>query len=268
LVAGEFFNFDGNSIHCMGRFDGKVVLVTGGSRSIGRACAIEFAKEGADLAVNYADNVQAAEEAIKAIRAVGRECRAYRADVANSSQVNSMVETIINDFGKIDVLLNNAGILRRTPFLKISEIEWDSIVDTNLKGFFLVGQAVARHMVERQSGAIVNMSSAGQELALNNLSHYCAAKAGVSGLTRSMALELAPYGIRVNAVAPGNIETDMNRKDFADADFRERRLARIPLKIIGKPEDITKAVLFLASDDARLSTGRTIYLDAGANIYT
>jgi len=248
------------------KFVGKVALVTGGSRGIGRACALELAKGGADLAVNYHNSQIDAESTVKEIRAFGRNSKAYKADTSSSSQVNSMVDSVVNDFGRIDILVNNAGVLKRSPYLEISEEDWDFVLNTNLKGYFLVGQAVAKVMISRGGGVIVNISSNAEELPLQNLAHYSVAKAGVGMLTKSMALELAPSKIRVVAVAPGLIETDINRKDIADAAFRERRLAKIPLKIIGKPEDVAKMVAFVASDDARLATGHTMFIDAGSTI--
>ena len=171
--------------------------------------------------------------------------------------------------GPVDLLVNNAGVLKRTSFLEIEEREWDAIVDTNLKGAFLVGQAVARQMVERKlEGAIVNVGSTAQAAAAPNLTHYAVSKAGVAMLTRQMALELAPHRIRVNAVAPGLIETDINRKDIADPEFRQRRLARIPLGIVGVPEDVVGAVVYLAANaEARLVTGASFFLDAGQTIW-
>jgi NAD(P)-dependent dehydrogenase (short-subunit alcohol dehydrogenase family) len=252
----------------MGRLEGKVAFVTGGSRGIGRACALALAKEGADLAVSYFRNRIAAGEVVAMIEKFGRRAKAYQADTSEPSQVESMVKEALKDYGKIDILLNNAGVLKRSPFLEIGEEEWDRIIGTDLKGYFLVGQAVAKHMVERRSGVVINISSANQQLAALNLTHYCVAKAGVAMLTKCMALELSPYNVRVNAIAPGLIETDLNRGELADREFRNRRLARIPLKIIGNPEDITGAVIFLASEDARLSTGQTLFLDAGANIWS
>jgi NAD(P)-dependent dehydrogenase (short-subunit alcohol dehydrogenase family) len=250
----------------MVKFPGKVALVTGGSRGIGKACAIELARQGADIAVNYRSSQVEAESTVQEIQSLGRISRAYKADTSNFSQVTLMIESVVNDFGGIDILVNNAGVLKRSRFLEISQDEWDWVLNTNLKGYFLVGQAVARVMTSRGGGVIVNVSSNTEELPAPNLAHYSVAKAGVGMLTKSMALELAPSKIRVVAVAPGLIETDMNRKDIADSSFRERRLARIPLKIIGKPEDVAKMVAFVASDDARLATGHTIFIDAGSNI--
>lgn len=250
----------------MGKFSDRIVLVTGASRGIGRACALEFAREGADVAVNYNKSQPEAEETVREIQELGRVSRKYNADTTSFSQVASMVQAVVNDFGKIDVLVNNAGILKRSPFLEISEDEWDRVLDTNLKGCFLVGQAVAKVMASKGRGVIVNMSSSREEKPATNMTHYSVSKAGIGMLTKSMALELAPRGIRVVAVAPGLIETDLNRRDIADPVFRESRLERIPLKIIGTPEDVAKVVSFVASDEARLETGHTVFIDAGANI--
>ena len=177
-----------------------------------------------------------------------------------------MVKRVVEEFGRIDVLVNNASIIKRTPFLEITEEEWDEILAVNLKGYFLVGQAVAREMIKRRSGIIINMSSASQEIAGVNLTHYCTAKGGVRLLTKQMALELAPYGIRVNAIAPGLIETDLNREDLMSTEFREYRLNMIPMRVIGTPEDVVGAAVFLASNESRLATGSTIFLDGGQTI--
>jgi len=249
------------------RFAGKTVLVTGGSRGIGRACAIAFAKNGADVAINYIKSEDEAKEVMRAAEDAGVKSQIFRADTSKSSEVGAMVDAVFSGFGKIDILVNNAGVIKRTPFLQISEEEWDWIVKVDLKGYFLVGQTVARHMVEEKiRGSIVNISSNNQERVAANVAHYNVAKAGVAMLTKSMALELAPYGIRVNNVAPGLTETDLNRKDIANREWLEGRMARIPLKIIATPEDVTGAVLFLASDDSKLTTGSTVWTDAGGMV--
>ena len=251
----------------MVRLSGKVALVTGGGRSIGRAIALAFAREGADVAVNYVRDDRAADETAAAVQQAGRRSMTVRADTSAPADVASMVEAVLTRFGVIDVLVNNAAILKRTPFLEITEEEWDQIIDVNLKGYFLVGQSVAREMAKRRSGTIINISSASQELAGINLAHYCTAKGGVRMLTRQMALELAPYSIRVNAIAPGLIETDLNRKDLAQPEFRRYRLGMIPLQLIGTPDDVAAAAVFLASDEeSRLATGSTVFLDGGQTI--
>ena len=250
----------------MWNFSGKKVLVTGGSRGIGRACVIAFAKSGADVAINYNKSEEEALKVMEIARTFSNS-QIFKADTSKFDQVNAMVADVVKYFGKIDILVNNAGVLRRTPFLEITESEWDYIIDVNLKGYFLVSQAVAKQMVEQNTGgAIVNISSNNQERASMLVAHYNASKAGVAMLMKTMANELAPYRIRVNNVAPGLTETDINRKDIANKEWIEGRLSRIPLKLVAKPEDITGAVLFLASDDAKLATGSTVWVDAGATI--
>jgi NAD(P)-dependent dehydrogenase (short-subunit alcohol dehydrogenase family) len=245
----------------------KVALVTGGGRGNGRAIALGLAREGADVAVNYVAHPDAAQDVAREIEGLGRRAAAVRANTADAGEVARMVAEVVERFGRIDILVNNAGVLTRTPFLEIGEEEWDRILDVNLKGYFLVGQAVARRMVARGGGGhIINVSSGNQFDASPNLAHYCASKGGVGMLTKTMALELAPHGIRVNAIAPGLIETDMNRHDIARDDFREARLARIPLRLIGRPEDLVGVAVLLASDDARLITGATFSVDGGSTL--
>lgn len=249
------------------RLKGKVAVVTGSSRSIGRAIALGYAREGAKVVVNYRSDRAAAESAVAEIEGMGSEAVAVRADTSSSSNVAGLMAAAVDRFGRIDILVNNAGILIRTPFLEIEESEWDRILEVNLKGFFLCSQAAAHRMVRQgDGGVIINMSSAGDTLAGKNLTHYCVAKGGVRMLTRQLAFELAPHRIRANAIAPGLIETDLNRHDLAEPEFRDYRLSMIPLGIIGVPEDIVGAAVFLASEDSRMATGATIYLDAGQTI--
>ena len=251
------------------RLASKHALVTGGSRSIGRGIALGLAREGADVAVGYRKSPEDAESAVREIEALGRRATAVRGSTDSPADVERFVAEAYGFLGGLDILVNNAGILKRTPLLEISEAEWDAILDVNLKGYFLVGQAVARRMIaDGTRGAIVNVSSAGQAVAAPNLTHYCVSKAGVEMLTKQMALELAPHKIRVNAIAPGLIETDMNRADIAQDDFRKRRLARIPLGEIGVPDDLVGSVVYLASnDEARLVTGASLFIDAGQTIW-
>jgi NAD(P)-dependent dehydrogenase (short-subunit alcohol dehydrogenase family) len=241
--------------------------VTGASRGIGRAIAEALSAEGAQVAVNYRTGQSKANEVVQAISRHGRKAIAVRADTTLRAEVEPMVESIVKDFGGIDILVNNAGVLKRTPFLQIPEDEWDWVLDANLKGYFLVGQAVAREMVKQGTGGvIINISSDAAKVPGFNLAHYSSSKAGVWMLTQVMAVELAPLKIRVNALGPGLIETDMNRRDLANPEYRELRLARIPLRVIGRPEDVVGGVVFLASDESRLVTGTTIYMDAGESI--
>lgn len=245
------------------RLANKVALVTGGSRGNGRAIAIGFAMEGADVAVNYQSHEEEALSAVEEIRRLGRRAIAVKADCSNAAEVLAMVDKAVGEFSRIDVLVNNAGVLKRTPFLEIPEEEWDWIMDVNLKGYFLVGQAVARQMVEQGGGVIINISSDGAVTPGINVAHYSVSKAGVSHLTRNMALELAGHGIRVNSLCPGLTETDMNRHDIAREEFRNARLSTIPMRMIGKPEDLVGAALYLASDDSRLVTGTQLFVDGG-----
>ena len=251
------------------RLEGRRALVTGGSRSIGRGIALGLGREGADVVVNFKTDRDAAEEVVSSLKELGRRATAVQGSTDSSEDVNRLVTEADDFLGGIDVLVNNAGVLKRTPFLEISQEEWDWILETNLRGYFFVGQAVARRMIDREiEGAFINVSSAGQAVAAPELTHYCVAKAGIEMLTKQMALELAPHRIRVNAIAPGLIETDLNRSDIQDPAFRERRLARIPLKEIGVPEDVVGAVVFLASnEEARLVTGASVFIDAGQTIW-
>jgi glucose 1-dehydrogenase len=249
-----------------GRLHNKVALITGGSRSIGAAIALGFAKEGAQIAFSYHTGEDEALTVAAQIRDIGGQALALRADVSKKAEVDQMARQVVDAFGRVDILVNNAAVLKRTPFLEITEEEWDWILSVNLKGYFLCAQAISRYMVKQESGVIINMSSASEVLAGINLTHYCVAKGGVKLLTRQLALELAPYGIRANAIAPGLIETDMNRTDIADPDFRNYRLGMIPLGIIGVPEDVVGAAVFLASEESRMSTGATVFLDGGQTI--
>ena len=249
-----------------GRLADRVAVVTGSSRSLGRAIAIGFAQQGAAVVVNYVSDQLAAEAVVEAIEDIGGNAEAVQADTSVATDVARLIDSCIQNYGKIDILVNNAAVLRRTPFLDITEEEWDWVMSINLKGYFLASQAAARRMVTQRSGVIINMSSASEQLAGINLTHYCCAKGGVRLLTRQLALELAPYGIRSNAIAPGLIETDLNRDDIADPEFRDYRLSMIPLQVIGVPEDVVGAAVFLASDESRLATGSTLFLDAGQSI--
>ncbi len=250
------------------RLKGKKALITGASRGIGRSIALALATEGADVVVNFKTEEKAAIEVTDTIKTMGRNALAVRGSTHIIKDVQAMVDTSLQFLGKIDILVNNAGILTRTPFLEISENEWDSIIETNLKGYFLMSQSVALAMSQGEvNGSIVNVSSVLEKITAPNLTHYSVTKAGVAMLTKQTALELATHGIRVNAVAPGFISTDMNRKDLTDSRFKEEALEAIPLRMIGQPEDITGSIVFLSSDkDARLITGATIFIDGGRSL--
>jgi len=241
--------------------NGKTALVTGASRGIGRAIALELAAAGADVAVNFAGNEGAAEEVVREIEAMGRKALKIRANVASAEETDEMVKQTLEAFGKIDILVNNAGITRDNLLMRMKEEEFDEVIGTNLKGVFNCVKAVTRPMMKQRYGRIINISSVVGVLGNAGQANYVAAKAGVIGLTKSAARELASRNITVNAVAPGFIETDMT--DKLPADIREQMLGQIPLAKLGKPEEVARVVRFLASDDASYMTGQTIHVDGG-----
>lgn len=240
---------------------GKVALVTGASRGIGRDIAIELAKAGANVAVNYAGSEVRANEVVQEIQSLGREAFAVQCDVANGESVAEMVKQTIDRWGSLDILVNNAGITRDNLIMRMKEDEWDDVINTNLKGVFLCTKAVTRQMMKQKSGRIINISSVVGESGNAGQANYVAAKAGVIGLTKTTAKELAPRGITVNAVAPGFITTDMT--DKLTDEIKEGMLKMIPLAKFGEPKDIANAVTFLASDDSRYITGQTIHVNGG-----
>ncbi|MDD9270250.1 3-oxoacyl-[acyl-carrier-protein] reductase [Paenibacillus sp. GCM10023248] len=240
---------------------GKVALVTGASRGIGRAIALHLAEQGADVAVNYAGSEAAAAEVVSAIEAMGRKAIKLRADVSSYQESEDLVKKTIEFFGKIDILVNNAGITRDNLIMRMKEEEFDQVIATNLKGVFNCVKAVTRPMMKQRFGRIINISSVVGVLGNPGQANYVAAKAGVIGLTKATAKELASRGITVNAVAPGFIETDMT--DKLAGEMRDQMLKQIPLERLGQPEEIAKVVRFLASDDASYMTGQTIHVDGG-----
>ncbi len=248
------------------KLEGQVALVTGGSRSIGRAIALGFAREGAHVAVNYVSHSEEAERTAREIEVLGRRALAVRADTSRQDQVRAMVEEVTNRLGPINVLVNNAGVQRRVFFLDLEEADWSWMLDVNLKGYFLVGQAAARKMKERGRGKIINVSSEAAGFPAQRMTAYCVSKAGVAMLTKCMALELAAHGIRVNALAPGITRTDINRKDLDDESFLKMRVARIPLGKVMDPGDLVGAAVFLASADSDMATGITLQVDGGRGI--
>jgi len=240
---------------------GKVALVTGASRGIGRAIALTLAEAGADVAVNYAGSEAAAAEVVALIEAMGRKAVKVKADVSSTQEVEGMFKLVLETFGKLDILVNNAGITRDNLIMRMKEDEFDQVIATNLKGVFNCVKAATRPMMKQRSGRIINISSVVGVLGNPGQANYVAAKAGVIGMTKATAKELASRGITVNAVAPGFIETDMT--DKLPEEMRTQLLQQIPLAKLGQPEDIAKAVRFLASDDASYMTGQTIHVDGG-----
>ena len=247
------------------RMKGKRVVITGGARSIGRACAERFAEEGADVAILDVLADRGAATAAEITRRYGVASRFYECDVGTKAVVDGTIDRVVEDFGGIDVLFSNAGITRRADFLDLAEEDWDDVIRVNLKSMYLVGQKVARHMVARGGGgAIVNMSSSSVRMTMPTIAPYAASKGGISALTTAMALSLAPHGVRVNAVGPGTIYTELNKDNLLkDVEKRREILSRIPLMRFGEGRDVANAVLFLASDDANYITGETLYIDGG-----
>ncbi|OUO40068.1 beta-ketoacyl-ACP reductase [Megamonas hypermegale] len=241
--------------------DGKIALVTGASRGIGRAIAIELAKEGATVAINYAGNKTAAEEVKNIITEMGGKAMIIQADVSDENSAMNMVEEVIKEFGGIDILVNNAGITRDGLFIRMKEDDWNAVINTNLTGIFNCTKVAAKYMMKKRSGKIINMSSVSGIMGNAGQTNYAAAKAGVIGFTKSLAREMASRGITVNAVAPGFIATDMTAAMPEKA--QEHVLASIPLGKMGEPKDIANAVLFLASDKASYITGQVIHVDGG-----
>ncbi|MFA5027622.1 MAG: 3-oxoacyl-ACP reductase family protein [Candidatus Methylomirabilota bacterium] len=248
------------------KLQGKVALITGGARSIGRAIALGYAREGAAVAINYVSHPEAAQATVREIEAMGRRAMAVQANVSSQADVLALVEGVTRGLGPIDILVANAGVQKRVFFLELAEADWDWIVGTNLKGCFLVGQAVAQTMKARGYGKIINTSSEAASSPAPRMSAYCVSKAGIAMLTKCMALELAQHGIRVNALAPGLTRTDLNRTDLEDETFLKLRLARIPQGRVMAPEDLVGAAVFLASADSDSMTGQTLQVDGGRSI--
>ena len=241
--------------------DGKVALVTGASRGIGRAIALRLAEEGAKVAINYAGNTARAEEVRNEIESRGGEAFLVQADISDSKAVEAMVSQVAERFGQLDILVNNAGITRDGLLMRMKEEDFDAVIDTNLRGVFYCTKAVSKLMMKKRSGRIVNMASVVGLTGNAGQTNYAAAKAGVVGFSKSAARELASRRITVNAVAPGFIDTDMTAAMTDKA--REATLANIPLKRMGRPEDVANAVLFLVSDQASYITGQVVNVDGG-----
>lgn len=238
----------------------KLALVTGGSRGIGRACALELAKAGYDVVINYAGNEEAANKTVEEIKALGVESEAFKFDISDSEASNKAISEIHAKYGRIDILVNNAGITRDGLFMRMNKENWDAVINTNLTGAYNVTQPVATIMVRQRSGAIVNMASIVGVYGNAGQANYAAAKAGLIGFTKSLAKELASRNIRVNAIAPGFIQTDMTKG--LDG---EKMAEHIPLKRLGDAEDIASAVKYLAVD-ATYVTGQVLQVDGGLTI--
>lgn len=241
--------------------DGKIALVTGASRGIGKAIALELARLGADVVINYAGNEQKARDVSEEIKAIGRRSFIIQCDISDSDAVQSMVKETVDQFGRLDILVNNAGITRDNLLMRMKEQEWDDVINTNLKGVFLCTKAVTRQMMKQRSGRIINISSVVGRIGNAGQANYTAAKAGVIGLTKASARELAARGITVNAIAPGFIATDMT--DELPVEAKEQLIGQIPLGTLGEVEDIAAAAAFLASNGAKYITGQVLGVDGG-----
>ena len=246
-----------------GRLAGRRALITGGDSGIGRAVALAFAREGADVGVNYLDDRAAAEKVVDEIRAAGRRAVLVPADVARLSDTQTMVAQVLGELGGLDVLVNNAGVYPRVPFLDMRESDWDLVLDVNLKGGFFCAQAAARAMIAgRRRGSVINMASQAIRGAVRGV-HYSASKGGVVAMTRALALELAPHGIRANAIAPGLTDTAQPRYGNSEEELAVMASA-VPLGRMAQPDDIASVAVFLASDDARHITGQTVHVNGGS----
>jgi len=241
----------------------KVCLVTGGSRGIGRAICLRLAQEGANVVVNYSTGEDMASQVVREIKKLGQRAIMYKADVSSFDQVSKMIDDIVKEFGRIDILVNNAGVTKDALILRMSEQDWDKVIDVNLKGVFNASRACVKYMVKQRKGKIINISSIVGIYGNAGQVNYAASKAGIIGFTKSLAKELGSRGITVNAVAPGFIKTDMT------ASFLEKEdqiVSRIPLKRLGNPDEVANLVVFLASGKADYITGQIIAIDGGMTL--
>jgi 3-oxoacyl-[acyl-carrier protein] reductase len=246
------------------RLDGRKVLVTGGSRGIGRATALLFAEAGADVALNYVSNQKAAEEVLKSVEKLGRRCLVYKADMSARSDVDRMVGDVLAKWGELDTLINNAGVWTYLEMGRMDDAVYRETIGINVDGVFYATNAVVPAMKEHGRGWIINVTSTAGVRGEAFHSHYAASKGALHALTKSLAVELAPFGIRVNAVAPGWVDTDMSAPSFSEPGFKEKVRQTIPLRRIPPAEDIAGPILFLASDLARHVTGEILDVNGGS----
>ncbi|MBE9193521.1 glucose 1-dehydrogenase [Gloeocapsopsis crepidinum LEGE 06123] len=256
------------------RLEGKVALVTGSSQGIGQGIVVRLAQEGADVVINYRSHPEGAEETLAKVQATGGKCymaqcsksQGYtiQADLGNINEIRQLIAESIAYFGKLDILVNNAGLEKHAPFWEVTEADYDAVMNVNLKGVFFTTQAFVQHLIATQrSGKIINISSVHEELSFPNFTAYCASKGGMKMLTRNLAVELGSFGITINNVAPGAIETPINIKLLNDPQKLGALLRNIPLGRLGQPQDVASLVAFLASSDADYVTGSTFFVDGG-----
>jgi glucose 1-dehydrogenase len=246
------------------RLTGKVAAVTGGDQGIGRGIVERFAAEGADVALCYRSNKEGADEVVAELKKSGRKAAAFQCDVSNVAEGQRFIADAVKELGRIDILVNNAGLERRADFWDVPEKDYDTVLNVNLKGPFFLTQAFVRHRMQAKNGGkIINISSVHEDLPFPHFASYCASKGGMKMLMRNLSIELAPLGITVNNIAPGAIETPINKKLLNDPAKLKAVLENIPLKRLGKPEDVAAIAAFLASADADYVTGATYFVDGG-----
>jgi glucose 1-dehydrogenase len=245
------------------RLQDRVAIVTGAGSGIGYGIAWKFAQEGANVAINYLGYAQQAEDLVKQITALGRKSVAIEADVSNTAQVQQMVQQTVQQLGQLDIMVNNAGIEHATPFLEMTEEQWDKVLAVNLKGCFLGSQAAAREMVKQKRGRIINISSIHEDIVFLNHADYAASKGGMRMFMRTIAQELAQYNITVNNICPGAIETPINKQTLESGGLVQELLAEIPLNRLGTPDDVAEMAVYLASDAASYVTGASLFIDGG-----
>jgi glucose 1-dehydrogenase len=246
------------------RLEGKVVAVTGGDQGIGRAIVERLAHEGADVALCYRSNKKGAEEVVAELQKMGRKAAALQADVGKVAEGQRFITEAVMQLGRVDILVNNAGLERRADFWDVSEADYDLVLDVNLKGPFFVTQAFVKHRIQaRAGGKVINVSSVHEELPFPHFTSYCASKGGIKMMTRNLSIELAPLGITINSIAPGAIETPINKNLLNDPAKLKPLLENIPLNRLGKAEDVAGVAAFLASSDSDYMTGTTTFIDGG-----